>query len=68
MDQEQEIVYSSKIGSGKIGGVLCQVLKVGNIYIKQNIFPNGNVYEEDMSEKEYQRFLVKVARFESLTK
>lgn len=68
MSQKPEVVHSSKFGSEKNGYMLCEVIVVQGGYLKKNIFPNGNVYEEDMTEEEYQQFLVNITHFESLPK
>ena len=67
MNHQKEIVHSSKFGSEKNGYMICQIIKEQGSYVKQNIFPNGNIYEEDMDEEEYQQFLVNTARFDSLS-
>lgn len=67
MAQELNIVHSSKFGSSKNGYMICQIARVGVGYVKSNTFPNGNIYEEDMTEEEYQQFLVNTVRFDSLS-
>lgn len=62
MSQEPEIVFSSTVGQ-----LICQIKRSGNGYIRQQIFPTGQVFEEDYTEEEYQEFLKRMEAFNSLT-
>jgi hypothetical protein len=62
MNQEPEIVFSTAVGQ-----LICQVRKAGNGYVRQQIFPTGQVFEEDYTEEEYQDFLKRVQAFASLS-
>jgi hypothetical protein len=61
MNQDPDIVFSSTIGQ-----LICQVKRSGNGYVRQQIFPTGQVFEEDYTEEEYQDFLKRMEAFNSL--
>jgi len=58
-----EIVYKAELK-----GIICQFIKQEDGYIRQQIFPNGTVYEGDYSEEEYQSFLQEVKIFDEALK
>lgn len=62
MNQDPDIVFSTTVGQ-----LICQVKKSGNGYVRQQIFPSGQVFEEDYTEEEYQDFLERVQAFNSLS-
>jgi len=61
MKQDPDIVYSSTIGQ-----LICQIKRAGSGYVRQQIFPTGQVFEEDYTEEEYQDFLKRMEAFNSL--
>lgn len=61
----EEVVYRSEVGTT---GVICQFIKTGDGYTRQQIFPNGTMIEGDYTEEEYQKFLHDVEVFQSLQK
>lgn len=61
MNPNSEIVFTSTLGK-----LICQVVKSGDGYVRQQIFPNGQVFEEDLTEEQYQDFLERVRIFDNL--
>lgn len=57
MEQTEDVVYQSEVGKT---GVICRFTKTPTGYLRQQIFPNGTVYEGDYTEAEYQDFLQQV--------
>lgn len=62
MNQEPEIVFTSTLGK-----LICQIVKSGDGYVRQQIFPTGQIFEEDFTEEEYQDFLKRVSAFNALS-
>jgi hypothetical protein len=62
MNPNPEIVFTSTLGK-----LICQVVKSGDGYVRQQIFPSGHIFEEDLTEKQYQDFLERVRIFDNLS-
>jgi hypothetical protein len=62
MNQEPEIVFKTTVGN-----LVCQVIKSGYGYVRQQTFSTGLVFEEDYTEEEYQDFLRRMKAFNALS-
>lgn len=58
MSKDPEIVYEATVGK-----LVCQIIKVGSKYVRQQTFSTGLVFEEDYTEEDYQDFLRRTANF-----
>jgi len=61
----EEIVYKEEVGQS---GLICQFIKTETGYLRQNIFPDGMMFEGEYTEEEYQKFLRDVETFKDLQK
>ncbi|RZK41655.1 MAG: hypothetical protein EOO61_05865 [Hymenobacter sp.] len=62
MNKETEIVFKTTVGN-----LICQVIKSGDGYVRQQTFSTGLVFEEDYTEEEYQDFLRRMEAFNALS-
>lgn len=62
MSKEPEIVFRTMVGN-----LVCQVIKSGDGYVRQQTFSTGLVFEEDYTEEEYQDFLRRMEAFNALS-
>jgi len=62
MSKEPEIVFRTTVGN-----LVCQVIKSGDGYVRQQTFSTGLVFEEDYTEEEYQDFLRRMEAFNALS-
>lgn len=62
MKKGPEIVFTATVGK-----IICQIIKSGNGYVRQQIFPSGHIFEEDYNEEEYQDFLRRMQSFDALS-
>jgi hypothetical protein len=54
MEKIEKIVFEAEVGKT---GVICRFTKTKTGYLREQIFPNGTVYEGEYTEAEYQQFL-----------
>jgi len=62
MNGEPEIVFRTTVGN-----LVCQVIKSGDGYVRQQTFSTGLVFEEDYTEEEYQDFLRRMEAFNAIS-
>jgi len=62
MNIKPEVVFKTTLGN-----LICQIIKSGDGYVRQQTFPSGHTFEEDYNEEQYQEFLARMTAFEAFT-